>query len=257
MKYETLKYSQEGPIGILTMNRPERLNAINFAMRDELRSFFMARFDDLDTRVLVVTGEGRGFCSGLDMKESTITTPEGGYGPKRAYELQQSFSDVIVFMRRCPQPVIGAINGAAVGGGFSIALACDIRLASPEARFSAAYINIGVGGADMGSSWLFPRAVGTANAARYLLTGDIFDAGEALRMGMVQAVVEKENLMEEAMKFARKMVGKSPLGLRLTKEAIDRNTGGMSLEDAVKLEDRNQAMCIAQITAQFLGSKGK
>lgn len=255
MDYETIKYEQDGPIGILTLNRPERLNAINNTMRDELRAFLMERLTDLEVRVLVVTGEGRGFCSGLDMKESTINIPEGGYAPKTAYELQRYFSDIIFFMRRCPQPIVGAINGAAVGGGFSIALACDVRYASPEAKFSAAYINIGVGGADMGSSWLFPRAVGTANAARYMLTGENFGAEEALRMGMVQAVVEKEKLMEEAMGLARTMAGKSPLGLRLTKEALDRNTGGMSLEDAMRLEDRNQAMCIAQISTQALGKK--
>jgi enoyl-CoA hydratase len=257
MGYKTIQFKQEGPVGILTLNRPECLNAINYAMRDELRGFFTERATDHDTRVIVITGAGRGFCSGLDIKDSAITSPEHGYTPKLAYELQRLFSDFILFMRRCPQPIIGAINGAAAGAGFSIALACDVRVAAPEARFSAAYINIGVGGADMGSSWLFPRAVGTGNAARYLLTGDFFGAEEALRIGLVQAVVEKEVLMEEAMNLARNMAGKSPLGLRLTKEALDRNTGGMSLEDAIRFEDRNQAMCIAQLSAQADLNKGK
>jgi len=247
MDYKTITVKKDGAIGLLTLNRPERLNAINFPMRDELKDFFTACCDDLETRVLVMTGAGRGFCSGLDMKDAGIINPQGGYSPKQAYEAQRSYSDIILLMRRCPQPIIGAINGPAAGVGFSFALACDVRMASPEAKFSAAYINIGVGGADMGSSWFFPRAVGTANAARYLLTGDLFDANEALRIGMIQTIVEKDKLLEQSMKLAAVMVSKSPLGLNLTKEALDLNMGGRTLEDAIRLEDRNQAMCIAQL----------
>jgi len=249
MGYQTIEYAVEGPVGYLTLNRPERMNAMNYEMRDELRSFFMDRLSDTEVRVLVVTGAGKGFCSGLDIKDSAITTPESPYTPKTAYELQRSFSDVISFMRRCPQPVIGAINGAAVGAGLSVAMACDVRLASPRARFCAAYINIGTGGADMGSSWLLPRIVGMANAARWLLTGEFMDAEEAYRAGLVQAVVDEDNLMDEAKKMAATMASKSPLGLRLTKEALNRNAGGMSLDDAIRLEDRNQALCIAELAA--------
>lgn len=247
MEFKTILYKQDGQIGVLTLNRPERLNAMNFDMRDDLKAFFTERCDDLETRVIVMTGAGRGFCAGLDMKDSNIVSPDGGLSPKRAYELQRGYSDLILLMRRCPQPIIGAINGAATGGGLSFALACDVRLAAPEARFSAAYINIGVGGADMGSSWFLPRAVGTANAARWLMTGELFGAEEALRIGMVQAIFDKDKLIDEAMKLARVMVSKTPLGLRLTKEAMDRNVGGMTLEDAIRLEDRNQAMCISQL----------
>lgn len=251
MSYQTLLYEVDGPVGVLTFNRPERRNAMNYQMRDELRSFFMERLTDTDVRVLVATGAGKGFNSGLDLKDSTLTSGANDYTPKRAYELQRLFSDVILYMRRCPQPIVGAINGAAVGAGFSVSMACDVRLASPNAKFSAAYINIGTGGADMGSSWLFTRAVGQGNAARYLLTGDFFGAEEALRIGFVQAVVDEDKLLEEALGLARNMAGKSPLGLRLTKEALDRNAGGMSLEDAIRLEDRNQAMCIAQIAGSI------
>jgi len=250
MEYQTIRYEQEGVIGILTLNRPERLNAINLTMRDELRGFFIDKLTDNDTRVIVMTGAGRGFCSGMDMKDFGAHSAQAGFTPKQAYEFQRS-SDVIIYMRRVPQPLICAINGPAAGAGFSFALACDVRIAVPEARFSAAYINIGLGGADMGSSWLFPRAVGTANASRYLLTGDLFGAEEALRIGMVQAIVERERLMEEAMKLAHTMANKSPLGLRLTKEALDSNSGSMSLEDAMRLEDRNQALCIAQLTLEL------
>jgi len=247
MNYETIQFTKEGAVGVLTLSRPDRMNAMNYLMRDELRAFFMERLTDLETRVIVLTGAGKGFCSGLDIKDSSITTPQNKYTPKIAYELQRRFSDIILFMRRCPQPVIGALNGAAVGAGLSVAMACDLRLAAPEAKFSAAYINIGTGGADMGSSWLFTREVGNGNAARWLLTGDFFSAEEALRIGFVQAIVPKDQLLGEAMKIAQNMARKSPLGLRLTKEALDRNTGAMSLEDAIRLEDRNQAMCIAEL----------
>lgn len=246
MNYETLQFSKDGPVGILTLNRPKSLNAMNFVMLNEFRSFWNDRFRDHDTRVIVLTGAGKGFNSGLDMGDPDIMIPKEGYTPKVIYEMQKMFSDFIIFMRRCPQPIIGAVNGAAVGAGFSMAMACDVRLAAPEAKFSAAYINIGTGGADMGSSWLFPRLVGSGNAARYLLTGDLFNADEAYRIGFIQAIIDRDLLMGEAMKMAQTMAGKSPLGLRLTKEAMNRNTGGLSLEDAIMIEDRNQAMCVVQ-----------
>jgi len=249
MNYEMIQFVKDGPVGILTLNRPQSLNAMNFLMLNEFRDFFNDRFRDHDTRVIIITGAGKGFNSGLDLGDPAIMTPAGGYTPKQIYEMQKLFSDFILFMRRCPQPIIGAINGAAVGAGFSIAMACDVRLASPNAKFAAAYINVGAGGADMGSSWLLPRLIGTGNAARYLLTGDPFGAEEALRIGLIQAIVEKEHLLEEAMKMAQNMAGKTPLGLRLTKEALNRNVGGLSLEDAIQIEDRNQAMCIVQTYA--------
>ena len=247
--YQHLIYRQEGPVGILTLNRPQCLNAINFSMQAELAAFFQERMTDAETRVLVVTGAGKGFCAGLDMSDPAITAPADGYSPAKAYRLQRTYSDFILAMRQCPQPLVGAINGAAAGAGFSIALACDIRLAAERARFSAAYINIGVGGADMGSSWLFPRAVGSGNAARYLYTGDLFDAAEALRIGLVQSVTAADDLLPAALALANNMAGKSPLGLKLTKEALNVNAGAGSLEAAVRLEDRNQALCITQLFA--------
>jgi len=247
MEYETILYEQKGPVGILTLNRPDCLNAVNFTMQADLAAFFEARMNDSETRVIVITGAGRGFCAGLDMNDPSITAPAEGYSPARAYELQRTYSDFILAMRNCPQPLVGAINGAAAGAGFSIALGCDIRLAAPKAKFSAAYINIGVGGADMGSSWLFPKAVGSGNAARYLYTGDLFDAEEAFRIGLVQSITAPDALLDEALILADNMAGKSPLGLKLTKEALNVNAGASSLEAAIRIEDRNQALCITQL----------
>ncbi len=249
MGYETLRHEQEGPVAILTLERPQCLNAVNHVMRDELHAFFDERMYDSETRVIVLTGAGRGFCAGMDIKDPALVDPASGLAPRAAYEAQRTFSGLILAMRRCPQPIIGAINGVAVGAGFSFAMACDMRIGTAAARFQAAYINLGLGGADMGSSWLLPRAVGTANAARYLMTGDFMPADEALRIGFLQSVVDESELIPQARSLAGRLAEKSPLGLRLTKEALDANTGGTSLEDAIRLEDRNQAMCIAELAA--------
>ena len=247
-KWETLVFETEGPIGILTLNRPDRRNAINAAMRQDLQSFWREQQDDLEVRVIVITGAGPGFCSGVDLKESAALMGEP-MTPQRAYELQTQYSETILLMRRAPQPIIGALRGAAVGAGFSMALACDIRLAAPSAKFQATYINLGLGGADMGSSYFLPRQVGISHASRWLYSGEFFGAEEALKTGLVSAVVPEESLIEEAKQLAGVLVGKSPLGLRLTKEALNQNAGPVSLEAAVKLEDRNQAMLIANLAA--------
>jgi enoyl-CoA hydratase len=244
--WETLTFEREGPLGILTLNRPDRRNAINAKMREELRAFWRERQDDFETRVLIMTGAGPGFCSGVDLKESTALMGQP-MSPEKAYTLQCEYSETILLMRRVPQPILAAIRGAAVGAGFSLTLACDIRLAAPSAKFQATYINLGLGGADMSSSYFFPRQVGLSNAARYLYSGDFFGAEEALRMGLVSAVVPEEKLLEEAKKLAATLAGKSPLGLRLTKEALNQNSGPISLEEAIRLEDRNQALLIANL----------
>jgi enoyl-CoA hydratase len=253
MAYQYIQYQTEAAVGVLTLKRPDCLNAINFAMCDEIRHFFKEQYSDEQVRVIVITGDGNGFCSGLDINDPAIMSPEGGYSPEKAYRLQKRFSDLILFMRRCPQPIIAAVNGAAAGLGLSMVLASDIRMAVPKSKFSAAYINLGVGGADMGSSWLFPRIVGVGNAARYLFTGDLFDAEEAHRMGLVQTIVEDANLMAEAMNMANTVASKSPLGLKLTKEALDINIGARNLEEAIRLEDRNQALCISQLLSPSQG----
>lgn len=250
MAYETIRHDQDGATAILTLERPRCLNAIDHVMRDELRAFLDERMNDTETRVIVLTGAGRAFSAGLDIKDPVLVSPAGGLSPQSAYTAQRTFSELILRMRRCPQPIIGAINGVCVGAGFSMAMACDIRLGTPGARFQAAYVNLGLGGADMGSSWLLPRAIGTANAARYLMTGDFLPAEEAHRLGFLQAIVDDAALMGQALALAKNLESKSALGLRLTKEALDCNSGGGSLEDAIRLEDRNQALCIAELSAR-------
>jgi enoyl-CoA hydratase/carnithine racemase len=145
-------------------------------------------------------------------------------------------------MRRAPQPVICAVHGAASGQGFSFALASDIRVVSPDARFNAAYINIGLGGADMSCSYFLPRMIGTGRAYEYMYTGDFMSAQEAFSLGLVSRVVERTELYETAMAYAKKLMTKNHMGLRLTKEAINLNIDAGGLENALLVEDRNQTL---------------
>lgn len=148
-------------------------------------------------------------------------------------------------MRCIPQPIVAAVHGAASGAGFSFAMASDVRIITTQARFNAAYINIGLGGADLASSYFLPRLIGSGRANEFLLTGDFMSADEAMQLGFASQVVEKADLMEKALAVARKMADKNPLGLRMTKEAINQNLGAGSLEQALHLENRNQSLLIA------------
>ena len=243
MEHETLLYEQQDKVGILTLNRPECLNAINEKMMEELEGFWKEKMYDLETRVLILAGAGeKGFCGGLDLKE---TLPKlFKLEQREVYRFQMKISRLQLLMRQIPQPIICAVHKSAVGGGFSFAMASDVRVITPDARFSAAYINIGLGGADMGSSYFLPRLIGAGRTYEFLLTGDFLEADEALKLGFASRVVPYKDLMPVAMEIANKMVSKNPLGLRLTKEAINQNLDAGGLEQALNMEDRNQAMCI-------------
>ena len=156
---------------------------------------------------------------------------------------QWRISNFIVKMRRVSQPIIAAINGAAAGGGFTLAMASDIRIASPEAKFLNAFIKIGVSGADLGSSWFLPRLIGLSRASEILYTGRTFDAEEAERIGFISKIVPKEQLIDEATAIADNLLAKSPLGLRMTKEAINLSLDAPSLETIIQLENRTQVVC--------------
>ncbi len=244
--FETITYELKEHIGVLTLNRPERVNAINEKMITELEGFWAARRHDDDTRVIVFSGAGeKGFCAGIDLVDTSARLPEADI--QTLYRMQARVSRLLLAMRQAPQPIIGAIHGAAVGGGLSFALGCCIRLIAPDTRFAASYINIGLGGADCGSSYFLPRMIGAGRAYEFLLTGDFMGAEDALGLGMVSRAVPKEKLMDEAMELARKMCRKNPLGLMLTKEAVNHNLDAAGLEHALAMEDRNQALCLATI----------
>lgn len=246
MDYETIEYDviKEG-IGILSLNRPRRYNSVSHRMMEELETFWKERLYDLDTHVIILKGNGeRGFCAGLDMKENVKMAPN--MSTDQFYRFQARLARLNLAMRQAPQPIICAVHGAAAGLGFSFALASDVRVITQDARFSAAYINIGLGGADMACSYFLPRLVGAGRAYEFMLTGNFMSAEEAMALGLVSRIVERDKLMETALDLASTMNTKNPMGLRLTKEAINMNLDAGGLEQALHMEDRNQVLLVAR-----------
>ena len=246
MNYETIEYqSKDEGIGILSLNRPRRYNSVSHQMMEELEAFWKERLYDLDTHVLILKGNGeRGFCAGLDMKENVKMAPE--MNTDQFYRFQARLARLNLAMRQAPQPIICAVHGAAAGLGFSFALASDVRVITRDARFSAAYINIGLGGADMACSYFLPRLMGAGRAYEFMLTGNFMSAEEAMALGLVSRIVERDKLMETALDLASTMNTKNPMGLRLTKEAINMNLDAGGLEQALNMEDRNQVLLVAR-----------
>ncbi len=242
MEYKTIQSSiVEKGIMKLTLNRPESYNAVNHLMMEELEFFWRERLYDLETVVVILNGNGeKGFCAGVDMKESMemmtkVSTAE-------FYRFQARLARVNLHMRRAPQPIITAVHGAAAGQGFSFVLSSDIRIISPDAKFSAAYINIGLGGADMSCSYFLPKMIGAGRAYEFMYTGRYMTSEEAMNLGMVSKVVEKEKLFDTALEYAKILMSKNHMGLRLTKEAINMNLDACGMEQALNIEDRNQTL---------------
>jgi enoyl-CoA hydratase len=225
---------------VLRLNRPQRLNAIDEVMASELRQACAAIASDPDVRVVVVTGAGRGFCSGLDMRDfgpSMADESAPAWDRLRFQEMMASLPDCF---RTLPQPVIAAVNGPAVGGGFALCLACDIRICGRAASFGNAAIRIGLSGAEMGMSYHLPRIVGTSVAADWMLTGRTVSAEEAFQCRLVSALVEDDHLMEHALDLSQQIATHSPFGVHMTKRALQLNTDAPHLGAAVELENRNQ-----------------
>ena len=246
-EFKTLTLEQRGAIGILSMNRPHKLNALSMDLINDLHSFFSRMCSDFDTRVVILRGSGRAFCSGADLEQMTQAPAHEAVvtmGPIQFHyhRVQQVLGEIILKMRNCPQPIIGAIRGHAVGGGFSLALACDVRVAAPSARMNAGYVRIGLSGCDMGSSYFLPRLIGFSRGAEYLYTGRVIDAAMAERLGLVSRIVPDEELEDAALEIAGEMLQNSPFGLRMTKEAYNLNVDAPSLESAINIENRNQAL---------------
>ena len=231
-------------IATITLNAPQRMNTISGLMLDQLAERLLQADRDRDVRVIVLTGAGRGFCAGLDLKQAQARRANGVPSISDNLESQRALRDIVIKMRRCPQPIIGIVQGSAAGGGFAIALACDIRLATPEARMNAAFIKLGVSACDIGVSYFLPRMVGASVAAEYMLTGRFIDAQRAAQLGLVSRVAPLEQLEVEARSFAADMLNATPLGLRLTKEALGHAIDAGSMEAVIAMEDRNQMLCV-------------
>src|SRR6476661_10959163 len=178
-------------IAVLTLNRPEKLNALNYELVEELHAALNGVGANNDCRVVVLTGAGRGFCSGLDLADpNPAQAGDGTEFPRSGMRWQERIANLTAKIHRLRQPVIAAVNGAAYGGGFGIALACDIRIASTSARFCSQFIKLGLGGCDIGVSYTLPRIVGAGPAFDLILTARAVDAPEALRLGLVTRVVD-------------------------------------------------------------------
>ncbi len=240
MSKAVIAVTAQGRIEVVSLNRPERLNAMNEPLIAALLDYFTGLAQRPEIRVVVLRAEGRAFCAGLDLT-GWSRDPEGG-AIHQSWRTQRMIAAVMQAMRKCPQPVIACAQGAACGGGFSLLLASDVRYAAPDLKANAAYIKIGLGGCDMGASYFLPRLVGSSVAAEYLLTGKFMSAEKALACGLVSEVVPAEELLPKAMLLAEEMLLTSPMGLRLTKDALNLNIDAASMEHAFALEDRQQVM---------------
>lgn len=234
-----MKVDTRGAVEWVTLDRPERLNALDRKLTDELHTYFGELPSRREIRVVVLRGAGRGFCAGLDLgddigREMDLTD---------RFELQRRIAEIVMRMRYCPQPIISLVHGAACGGGFAMALASDIRIAGESARMNAAFVRVGLSACDIGVSYFLPRLVGASLAAELMLTGDFIDAPRALSLGLVSRIVPDDQMEASAGSLIESMLTTAPLGLRLTKECLRMSIDAPSLEAAIAMEDRNQILC--------------
>jgi enoyl-CoA hydratase len=231
-------------VRLLTMNRPERLNAINAELCGALHLALERAGAERSCRVIVITGAGRGFCAGVDLQGYGQAPGNDGTDEARDhFGNQMHMSRLLLKVRATPQPVIAAVNGPAAGFGLALALASDIRYAARSAVFRAAFINIGLSNCDMGTSWLLPRLIGASRSHELMLTGRRVEADEAERIGLVADVVDDEHLLERSLDGAKQIAAWSPWGIRLTKQGM---WTALELPEqaAVEYEDRQQIMAL-------------
>lgn len=238
--YQHITVEESGPVDWLTLNRPDALNALNKPMVEELHDYFQRLYHRPERRIVVLKAAGRAFCAGLDMSETPGVPQDTPVRETLAYQV--AIRDIIRAMRRCPQPIIALVQGAACGGGFSLALAADIRIGGESLKMNAAYIRIGLGGCDIGSSYFLPRLVGVSVASELLLTGRFIHAERALRVNLVSEVVPDDQLTAAAVPYIEEMLATAPLGLRMTKEALNIAIDAPGLDAVLTLEDRQQVL---------------
>jgi len=231
----------------LRLNRPDRLNAIDFGLVGELHDALDAVAADDECKVVVLTGAGRAFSAGLDLKDWGTVPAPGTHRHFPAGQTGQSYlANLMVHLRATPQIIIAAVNGPAFGGGFTLSLACDLRIAAASAAFCSAFIRTGLTGTDAGVSYLLPRLIGAARAFDMIVTGRAVAADEAERMGIVSRVVPDEALWDEAMGIATTVAGYTTFGLRNTKEVMWHNLDTNSMAAAIAFENRNQDLANTQ-----------
>lgn len=241
IKPQSFLYEVKDGIATITLNRPDRLNALTFEVYRELTYTFAALRDEKDVRVVVITGAGRAFCSGGDVRD--IIGELFARDMEGLLEFTRMTCELIKNIRRLPQPVIAKLNGTTAGAGACIALAADIRIASDAAKIAFLFVKVGLSGADMGAAYLLPRVVGLAKATELLYTGDFISAQEAERIGLYNQVVVQDNLDQVCAEFATRLAAGPAFALAKTKEMLNRELE-MNLESALECEAQAQAICM-------------
>jgi enoyl-CoA hydratase/carnithine racemase len=240
----TVRVDEPAPgVRVLTLDRPHRLNAMSGELIVDLHRAIDDAGGDEECRVVVLTGAGRGFCAGLDLKDRpSRRAGERAASPQSRMHVQQAIASLVPKLRNLRQPVIAAVNGPASGGGFALALAADIRIAAASAKFNAAFVRIGLSGCDIGVSWLLPRLIGASRSHELLLTGRLVDAAEADRIGLVSRVVPDGEVLDAALEVAAQITANSPMGVWMTKEVAWSQLEVGSLQAGIDLENRTQIM---------------
>jgi len=241
--FESFLYHHDEDTGVatVTLNRPERLNALTFQVYDELRQGFEALDREPGVRSIVLTGAGKAFCSGGDVED--IIGALFGRDYQGLLDFTRRTGALILAMLRCRRPIVGALNGTVAGAGAVIAAACDLRVASEDAKIAYLFTKVGLSGADMGATWLLPRIVGHGRATELLMTGDFVDAREAERIGLYNRVVPKDEVVAAARHLAEKLARGPSFGLEVTKKMLQREAA-MDLESAMAAEVEIQAACM-------------
>jgi enoyl-CoA hydratase len=244
MSLVTVSTSEHEGITLLTLDDRERYNALSSAMVEELSATFRTLRDDRDVRAVVLTGAGRGFCAGANMAgNEELPSRARDRGPVGLVQvMQEDLAALMLAVHELPQPVIAAVHGAAVGGGLALALASDLRVASYDAFFASHFIRVGLSSCDVGTSYFLPRIVGATRAAELMLTGRRFTADEADRMGMLNRLVERDDLLPAAYDLAADVIANSEYGVYMTKIGLWANLDASSLRAAMELENRTQVL---------------
>src|SRR6058998_2629919 len=241
MKSFLYDVDEKTSVATITLNRPERLNALTFEVYKELRDTFQRLDTEAGVRAIVITGAGRAFCSGGDVED--IIGALLGRDLKALQDFTRLTCDLILAMHRCRRPIVGALNGTVAGAGAVIAAACDIRVAAESAKIAFLFTKVGLSGADMGSAWLLPRIVGLGHATELLMTGDFVDAQTAHRIGLYHRVVANERVLDEARVYAEKLARGPSHALGITKQALMLEAH-MDLVTALEAEAQAQAGCM-------------
>lgn len=230
-------------IAVVTLNRPEKLNALSYDLVELLHAAIDEFVANGECRVVVLTGAGRGFCSGLDLTDPN--PPGAGAGvefPRSGMRWQERIADLTARIHRLRQPVIAAVNGVAYGGGMGIALACDIRIGVPSTRFCTQFIKLGLGGCDIGVSYTLPRIIGAGPAFDLILTARAVEADEALRLGLISRLSIERAIVDDAVSIAETLCSYGKFGVESTKQVLWANLEASSLEAALHLENRSQIL---------------